>query len=149
MKPICVCGPVYDLPLSPCSVPSHSLSLVRLLEIDLRVIRSVPLIAQSYTTSGAWRAASLSRRRRSRHPPGFAVLRPAPRSFDTGDGAMMPPAYQSSGDIDGGGRCPMSGVFYSDAVLFPLVRAVPSCSSLVRYEKRDGACRLPSSRCSR
>ena len=37
----------------------------------------------------------------------------------------------------GGGSC--QGVFCFDAAPFSFVYAVPFCSSLARYEKRDGA----------
>lgn len=38
------------------------------------------------------------------------------------------------------------GVFYFDMILLSFAYAVPLRFLLVRYEKRDGACRLPSSR---
>lgn len=38
---------------------------------------------------------------------------------------------------DGGG-VPYQGVFYFDTILFSFAYFVPSCSSLIRYEKRDG-----------
>lgn len=64
VRPVCGCGFVYDLPLSPYPVPSHSLSLVRLLEIGLRVIRAVP---SSFSLN---RIREAGRGGRRRHPVG-------------------------------------------------------------------------------
>lgn len=64
MRPICGCGLSYDLPSSHRPVPSHSLTLVRLLEIDLQAYpcRSALPLRSSDTTGGAKHGG------RSRHP---------------------------------------------------------------------------------
>lgn len=38
---------------------------------------------------------------------------------------------------DGGG-VPYQGVFYFDTIPLSFAYAIPSCFSLIRYEKRDG-----------
>lgn len=83
--------------------------------------------------------------------PRRAVLRLSSRPFDTGDGAMMPPAYQSAVGIDGGrAAAHVRGSFVFDAALFSFAYAVPSCLFVrpIRETERGLVCR-PSSRCRR
>lgn len=115
---------------------THS-SFVRLLEIGLRVIRAVP-------SSSSFARYVAAGRSRSRHlvggvlgvsrACGFTSFSPAHPIRGRGDD--VPRAYQSADGIDGGRAA--AHVMGGDAVLFSLAYAVPSCSSLVRYEKRDG-----------
>lgn len=141
VRQICGCGPVYDLPLSPCPVPSHSLSLVRLLEIDLQAYpcRSVLLIAHPIRRAGRSMAGVLGIPSAAfSASSGLAVLRPSLRSSDTRDGAMMSPAYQSAGGIDGRRRRSISGglLFRYDSVLVRLRRSAPLFAYPIRETGR-------------
>lgn len=108
MRPICDCGPVYGLPLLPYPVPSHSLSLVRLLTIGLRAIRAVPpcLFAHPTRRGGAWRAAISCVRWRRRTPCDVIVRSPPARSA-------------------------------SRPLVLSCCCFVPCLSSLIRYGRRD------------
>lgn len=131
----------YGLPLSHRPVPSHSLIARSTARNRLagHPRRFVKLIVYPIR-SGEAVSASSSRRRCSRCFPG---LRACGLAF-----IFSPIRYERRGDdvlvvsIYGRYRWRAGAFhirsFYFDTVLFSFAYAVPSCSLLVRYEKRDG-----------